>query len=414
MKGEIVDILSGAKYFTSIRSLVALTMKEKILKCGERVYKTDQEGIYLMDANTEGARAVQNKLPKISKTARRFIDSNIRLHGVYQKLEEKTKERLDEVVKKECEHVQKISRWLVQNQITMANQIIGLTPHTNSFMSMVGEVVYNFKCEEVTVQLSDEIEKDAEGRNVCYNFAKILYQNETQFMKPKSRLISKTAERMPCSKVFVPMYESQNSEEYIKIGTEGIELVPKPASYNDLFATVSQFNITHTEVEFGPGAGIYTAEQEEATEAYLTYKDVQKAIDSIRYFDTTNGRVTNQENLKGPWTLENIASLMGGFDLKKVVFWIMYGFETYAKIYIVAITLAKIFQICHAFKQLWANTNLTNLAKITSAIQSSSNILTRNVVMKMDTEGERKTKDLEIKLDLISQEIAELKNNSKG
>ena len=276
---------------------------------------------------------------------------------------------------------------------------------------MVGEVIYNFKCEEVTVQLSEDIEKDAEGRNVCYNFAKIIYQNETQFMKPKSRILSKTAERIPCSKAFVPMYESQNSEKYIKIGMEGVVLDPKPASYTDLFVTVSQFNITHTELEFGAGAGIYTAEQEEATEAYLTYKDVQKAIDSIKYFDTTGGRVTNQENIEGSWTLENIASMIGGFDFKKAVSWIMYVIETYTKMYIVGISLAKGFQICHALKQLSANANLTKVAKVTRAIKSSSNILTRNVVMKMDIEERKlKTKELEVKLDLMSQEIRELKD----
>ena len=61
-----------------------------------------------------------------------------------------------------------------------------------------------------------------------------------------------------------------NPEKFIKVGKTGIEVVNKPPAFLQLFSKVQQFNRSHTEIEFGNDAGIYTDKQLRDTETCLT------------------------------------------------------------------------------------------------------------------------------------------------
>ena len=411
LKGDIVVTKSGAKFFTSEKSLVTVTIKEQRVKCGQLVYQTNQKGIYITDANTADAIAVRGKIPVLSTTARQYIDTQVRIHGVYQKLEEQTKERLDEIIVKECDNVIKISKWLVQNQINLANQIIGINDYTNNFMTMVGEVIYNFKCKEVVVQIVEEQEYDEESKPICYNYAKVQFENEMMFIKPKSRLLSKTAERIPCSKTFIPMYQSRNPDKFIKIHNKGIELVDKPETYTEMFDTPSEFNITHTEMEFGAEGGIYKEDQLEETEAYLTYKDVQKALSSVPFYETTGGRVINQDGITGTkaWSLQTIASMIGGFSLGTIFSWLQSIIQRLMEISFLFGIGSRIIYACYAWKQLSASDEITKLGRIWKALKASSNSQSRSQGHEMEKNQRSDSKDIRYSMEAISKEIKEIK-----
>ena len=44
----------------------------------------------------------------------------------------------------------------------------------------IGEVFYNFKCEEVVFTITGDKKKNVENRQVCYDYAKVKFENKTQ------------------------------------------------------------------------------------------------------------------------------------------------------------------------------------------------------------------------------------------
>lgn len=88
------------------------------------------------------------------------------------------------------------------------------------------------------------------------------------FIRPKTRIISKNAVRIPCNDIFAPIYESTNPKLWIKIKKEGNEIV-HPPKVDEHSMIISQINITHNSIDFGLDGRIYTREQIEDTQKYL-------------------------------------------------------------------------------------------------------------------------------------------------
>ena len=62
------------------------------------------------------AQNIRNEVPKPSNTAKQFVDIRIKLHGVFEKLEARTKKSIDELVQNECINTIRMRNMLIQTR----------------------------------------------------------------------------------------------------------------------------------------------------------------------------------------------------------------------------------------------------------------------------------------------------------
>ena len=122
-------------------------------------------GFFLVKSNSIAAQNIQRKTPKLSNNAKQFVDLHIKLHGIFEKLEQGTKKHIDDLVETECMNTIKLSNWLTQNPLASEGKIIALNPSYNNFLMMKGEAVFNFACEEIISYVDENIEKDI--KKIC-------------------------------------------------------------------------------------------------------------------------------------------------------------------------------------------------------------------------------------------------------
>ena len=115
IQGAIVKSPYGANYFSGDKRIVTLTLKSKTIRCNEELYSTDQDDIYVVESNTIEAQNIRNEVPKLSNTAKQFVDIHIKLHGIFEKLEAGTKKSIDELVQNECINTIRMINMLIQN-----------------------------------------------------------------------------------------------------------------------------------------------------------------------------------------------------------------------------------------------------------------------------------------------------------
>ena len=84
---------------------------------------------------------------------------------------------------------------LIQDPLQAQGQIKALKPSTNNFISVQGEVVYNFKCKEIIANLDDTIERDVEGKPICYRSLKVRIKEGEMFVTAMTRVLSKKCQK---------------------------------------------------------------------------------------------------------------------------------------------------------------------------------------------------------------------------
>lgn len=63
-----------------------------------------------------------------------------------------------------------------------------------------------------------------------------------------------------------------------------------------MFGLNKNVNMTHVGLDFSSSGGIYTSEQIKMTKHYFEYKNTKEALESKRYYETTNGEPGNQKS----------------------------------------------------------------------------------------------------------------------
>ena len=125
---------------------------------------------------------------------------------------------------------------LIQDPLQAQGQIKALKPSTNNFIMVQGEVVYNFKCKEIIANLDDTIERDVEGKPICYNSLKVRIKEEEMFVTAMTRILSRNAERVPCSDQFPIMFETREGNTWVKKDSMGITFENRPDRFYKMFA----------------------------------------------------------------------------------------------------------------------------------------------------------------------------------
>ena len=176
----------------------------------------------MVESNTIEAQNIRNEVPKLSNTAKQFVDIHIKLHGIFEKLEAGTKKSIDELVQNECINTIRMNNMLIQNPQQSEGGVMTLKPRTNNFIVVRGEAVYHFKCNEIFAKVEETIEKDVEGNAVCYNSLKVIVGEEEMFLKPSTRLLATNAERVPCADQLPMRFESRDWNSWIVVDSNGI------------------------------------------------------------------------------------------------------------------------------------------------------------------------------------------------
>ena len=210
---------------------------------------------------------------------------------------------------------------LIQDPLQAQGQIKALKPSTNNFIMVQGEVVYNFKCKEIVANLDDTIERDVEGKQICYNSLKVRIKEEEMFVTAMTRILSKNAERVPCVDQFPIMFETREGNNWVKKDSMGITFENRPDQFYKMFAHPKSFNLTHSQLDFSEEGGIYSKQQLEQTTEFLNHRDTKRALESVYYFDKTGGKSLSHSEVKNEigWSVLDWAQALGGFDVKKII-----------------------------------------------------------------------------------------------
>lgn len=97
----------------------------------------------------------------------------------------------------------------------MAARIMKSTGYT---AVVTGEVIHLIKCLPVTCKIRH--------LNECYNELPVIYQNETLFMLPRSRILTTTGTPRNCNELLSAMYRIQ--ESWYRIEQRPVETLPPP------------------------------------------------------------------------------------------------------------------------------------------------------------------------------------------
>ena len=127
------------------------------------------------------------------------------------------------------------------NTITYGNMLTGEPGYLNI---LSGEIFYSYKCTPVEVQLR-KIQK-------CYKHLPVNFNNNSYFLEPASRIITKLGYEIPCSEITPPKF---------KIGSRWINFNPYPTPSSNpikLSPSTSNFTIIYSELEEILSAGLYS------------------------------------------------------------------------------------------------------------------------------------------------------------
>ena len=297
---------------------------------------------------------------------KKFVDVHIKLHGIFEKLEKGVKQRIDEVIEKECLNTIRITNMLIQDPLQAQGQIKALKPSTNNFIMVQGEVVYNFKCKEIVANLDDTIERDVEGKPICYNSLKVRIKDEEMFVTPMTRILSKNAERVPCSDQFPIMFETREGNNWVKKDSMGITFENRPDRFYKMFAHPKSFNLTHSQLDFSEEGGIYSKQQLEQTTEFLNHRDTKRALESVYYFDKTGGKSLSHSEVKNEigWSVLDWAQALGGFDVKKIINTIFSWIAGLAHTYMAGKFIFSIITMCCCITAMPGNSAFERIMKI--------------------------------------------------
>jgi len=238
-------------------------LKGIITKCSTAVNITDYDGVYV---STEKITEAKVNIEKTDIKLQHYFNNkmNFLYHHGMMKLEKVYKE----TIINDCRLNREIVRTKLAIAITNPDSIAPLILEPGTFARVMGEVLYTYKCERVTVKIRD-------NRNRCTNELPVLYNNKPAYVNPITRIINTdihSIKYINCSNYMSPMYEIQ-SGTWITLPSRQIVPSPQHMEFVELI-----YNEKFKPLETISSNGMYSSKDIEAARRFIMFPQKRERV----------------------------------------------------------------------------------------------------------------------------------------
>lgn len=195
----------------------ALTKTAEFNLCGYRLFRTEHPKLLILETQKERTFKIR------SKTSVDNLDIFAYVNSKFVYVEKHIKTQLTQLYRDIMEQKCALERQILLNALSlasiapdeMATRIMKVPGYT---AVVAGEVMHLIKCLPVPCKIRH--------LDICYNELPVTYQNESLFMLPRSRILTKTGTPRDCNEFLPTMYRIH--ESWFRTGRRPVETLPPP------------------------------------------------------------------------------------------------------------------------------------------------------------------------------------------
>ncbi|KOC58986.1 General transcription factor II-I repeat domain-containing protein 2, partial [Habropoda laboriosa] len=176
----------------------ALAKTGQLTLCGYTLIKTEHPKLFVLEVTVAGRSKANNSIPINNLDI--FTHVNTKFVYVEKHIKTQIKSLYQNLMKQRCA----MENQLIQNALTLIHVApedvaTTITKKPGYLAVPSGEVLHIVKCIPVTCQMW--------RREECYNELPVLYRNESYFLTPKNRILTRHGTRRDCNDIMPPMYK---------------------------------------------------------------------------------------------------------------------------------------------------------------------------------------------------------------
>lgn len=195
----------------------ALTKTAEFNLCGYKLFRTEHPKLLILETQKE--RIFKSR----SKTSVDNLDIFAYVNSKFVYVEKHIRTQLTQLYRDIMEQKCALEHQILLNALSlasiapdeMATRIMKAPGYT---AVVTGEVIHLIKCLAVTCRVRHMDE--------CYNELPVMHKNESLFMLPRSRILTKTGTPRDCNELLPAMYEIE--ESWFRMGQRPVETLPPP------------------------------------------------------------------------------------------------------------------------------------------------------------------------------------------
>lgn len=273
----------------------ALMERSRATICGYKIINTEHPRLFIFETDPTEVFKQRSKLAVSNIDIFSYINS--KFVYVEKHIRAQTTSLYRDVIEQKC----KLEQQVLKNALNLAELspdsfAFNLMKGPGYFATIAGEVIYIMKCIPVEV----EFRKTAE----CYNDLPVNHQNESMFLRPKSRILVKTGTRRSCNEVVPPMFKVE--ETWYKFTPRASE-----AKLPQKLKPLTSMNWKYSNPGPLGSSGIYTEEELQELREHIMFPAEKPALlDTISRGargETIGTGTINMYNLLDEKTLTRIA-----------------------------------------------------------------------------------------------------------
>ena len=346
--------------FTANGSLIELTMKGRITICDRNLYKTDFANIFILKVNEE--LPIEQNIEPIHISI--LTEVGIRNKYIYSRLKTDIGENIKMMATYQCKHNQ-----ISQLQLTRLHsrirsnhlEVFSIYPNSGRFICTVGETIYHFTCPRMLFRPIFLNEKKCFNNLPVRRLERDLVEtNNTLFLTPFERIVTRSPGEIPCTKEFKTKFELADGN-WVAMNENGLYDVTAPSLELPWLNIKYSYKNTIDNVIFDLGKGLYS------------FNDIQRYNKLIAFSgkrSTTLRKVTNQ---LAPEVFNNRRIAIQPTHMFKKLQWRDYvsnmleKFGRYSAICVAVWTLLAMVKGCiHWCNGIWLVKKITNSSKQTA------------------------------------------------
>ena len=253
--------------------LVRLQLLNKVNKCGNKVYKTSDSSLFVIEINSEDyAKPLDRLIAKAEISMTTFVSN--RDQFLYAHVTRSMTKTFNTVLKRECEMIKKrISERL--NNGLVKDGFSTYKVRGNQFGADAGETAWLFDCMKIQVK--------AFSHTKCFlglpvhvpSHLNAVAEPEVMFLEPLTRRLSRFGLEVPCHPLFKVQFRNINGN-WIQAAPALIE-VKSPKDPQSTFAAFDPLDFQFEEFPTG-NSGIYDAGTMLGWENYLEFNRAKEAM----------------------------------------------------------------------------------------------------------------------------------------
>lgn len=202
---------------TTRETTFALTQTTQFTLCGYTILKTEHPKLFIIETSREHSFKIRSRISIDNLDIFSYVNSKF----IYVEKHIKTQitQLYRDIIQQKCA----LEKQILKNALALAS----ISPDEVAFTIMkdpgylstvAGEVLHIIKCIPVQTKLRRTTE--------CYRELPVTYQNQSMFLTPKSRILTKHGAARECNELLPNMYQIQGT--WYRLSPQPVESTPPP------------------------------------------------------------------------------------------------------------------------------------------------------------------------------------------